>query len=413
MKILLALPLLLLVGCAGLPASGNFASPLPDSTPWNLEALQKAPTVRWLPGEDPARSLLYQGLDYKGHQTSVFAYYCTPGRLQGNPELDRDLPGIVLIHGGGGSAYANWTELWAERGYAAIAMDLGAKGPEKDPLLDGGAPFGSSLIFDTVDGPAEEVWQYHALANVLLAHSLIRSFPEVDPARTAVHGLSWGGYLTCLAASLDPRFKAAVPVYGSGFLDLDSGWKNRQLAAMTPEQRQRWLELWDPSRYLASARVPMFFINGTNDPWYYLEAWTRSFEAVSAHRNMRLIIGMKHGHGSAIEPPEIEAFIGQYLKSQPAPPRIAQTTLAVNSVTAKVQSPSPIVAAEMHFTTDPRPNTEREWQSLPAQIDGEFVRAPMPPHEALIWFLSVRDERGLEVTSVPVILETAPALPQP
>ena len=32
-------------------------------------------------------------------------------------------------------------------------------------------------------------------------------------------GISWGGYLTCLVASLDSRFIAAAPVYGCGFYD--------------------------------------------------------------------------------------------------------------------------------------------------------------------------------------------------
>jgi dienelactone hydrolase len=37
-------------------------------------------------------------------------------------------PGIVLVHGGGGAAFAKWAELWAKRGYAGIAMDLAGCG---------------------------------------------------------------------------------------------------------------------------------------------------------------------------------------------------------------------------------------------------------------------------------------------
>jgi len=46
----------------------------------------------------------------------------------------------------------------------------------------------------------------------------LRSFPDVLPDRTAVTGICWGGYTTCLVASLDDRLKAAVPIYGCGFL---------------------------------------------------------------------------------------------------------------------------------------------------------------------------------------------------
>jgi hypothetical protein len=38
---------------------------------------------------------------------------------------------MVLIHGGGGTAFADWVRLWTGRGYAAIAMDLCGCVPRK------------------------------------------------------------------------------------------------------------------------------------------------------------------------------------------------------------------------------------------------------------------------------------------
>ena len=40
------------------------------------------------------------------------------------------LPAMVLVHGGGGKAFREWAELWAERGYVALAMDLAGHGPD-------------------------------------------------------------------------------------------------------------------------------------------------------------------------------------------------------------------------------------------------------------------------------------------
>ena len=37
----------------------------------------------------------------------------------------------LLVHGGEGTAFREWAELWAKRGYAAIAMDLAGCG--RDP----------------------------------------------------------------------------------------------------------------------------------------------------------------------------------------------------------------------------------------------------------------------------------------
>jgi hypothetical protein len=38
-------------------------------------------------------------------------------------EPGRKVPGIVLLHGGGGTAFESWVKLWVDRGYAAIAID--------------------------------------------------------------------------------------------------------------------------------------------------------------------------------------------------------------------------------------------------------------------------------------------------
>ena len=37
---------------------------------------------------------------------------------------------MVLVHGGGGQAFAEWATLWAKRGYVAISMDLRGRGPD-------------------------------------------------------------------------------------------------------------------------------------------------------------------------------------------------------------------------------------------------------------------------------------------
>jgi len=125
-------------------------------------------------------------------------------------------------------------------------MHLAGKGTGRKPLPDGGPDQGGKEKFNAIGGPLTEIWSTHAVVNVIMAHSLIRSFKEVDPDRTAVTGISWGGYLTCIVAGLDDRFKAAVPVCGCGFLHHGSAW-NQQFEMMTPELRAKWVRLFDPS----------------------------------------------------------------------------------------------------------------------------------------------------------------------
>lgn len=92
-----------LSGCQFLSGGNETIHPaasLPKTTPWDLAALSKAPSVKWL-GKGKISSLIYQGMPYKGKPTSVFAYYATPGSISGDPSKDKDLPAVVLVHGGG------------------------------------------------------------------------------------------------------------------------------------------------------------------------------------------------------------------------------------------------------------------------------------------------------------------------
>jgi dienelactone hydrolase len=119
---------------------------------------------------------------------------------------------------------------------------------------------------------------------VIRAHSLLLSFPEVDARRTAVTGISWGGYLTCIVAGLDDRFKAAVPVYGCGFLHENSCWLDR-FGQMSDEARANWIQLWDPSRYVGSASMPMLFVNGGKDFAYPPDSHAKTYALVKSPKN--------------------------------------------------------------------------------------------------------------------------------
>ncbi len=69
------------------------------------------------------------------------------------------------------------------------------------------------------NGDMKRSWTYHAVSSAILAHSLLLSMKQVDADKTCLTGISWGGYLTCIVAALDNRFKAAAPVYGCGYMD--------------------------------------------------------------------------------------------------------------------------------------------------------------------------------------------------
>ena len=299
------------------------ANSLPASTPWDLEELSKAPEFSWGAG-DQIRSLYYTGEMYQGKQTRVFAYYATPATIAGKQSTGGRFPAVVLVHGGGGKAFPHWAKLWAERGYAAIAMDLAGNGPDKKRLPDGGPGQGHDMKFETIGQPVTEQWTYHAVANVIRAHSLIQSFPEVDSKRTAVTGISWGGYLTCIVAGLDNRFQAAVPIYGCGFLHENSAWLG-DFAKMSPEHQAKWVKLWDPSQYVGSAAMPMLFVNGGKDFAYPPDSHAKTFALVQSPSYLHFVPDLPHGH-IFDRPKAIEHFIEHRLNNGPALTQLSTAT---------------------------------------------------------------------------------------
>src|ERR1700724_1833150 len=103
-----------------------------QSGPWNLDELRKPQRVEWMDKDGTLRRLLYDAEPYQGKPTRVFAYYAEPEKIDGK------LPAMVLIHGGGGTAFSEWAQVWAKRGYIAIAMDLAGQGEKRKRLPDGG-----------------------------------------------------------------------------------------------------------------------------------------------------------------------------------------------------------------------------------------------------------------------------------
>jgi dienelactone hydrolase/lysophospholipase L1-like esterase len=394
-----------------------------ESGPWSIEKLQEAPAVTWLDEKSPIRSLTYRNENFQNHETDVFAFYATPGSISGDATKDRNLPAVVLIHGGGGTAFAEWALLWARRGYAAIAMDLSGRRPKAPKFdektgelipnlratrtrLERGGPEADHIAkFTNVGGDISDDWQFHAVAAVVRAHSLIRSFPEVDADRTAVTGISWGGYMTCLVASIDDRFKAAVPVYGCGFLYEGESVQKRMIDELTPEKRDEWIRVYEPSAWLPKCRVPILFVNGTNDKHYPLTSYARSYELVKGPRQVRIEVNMRHGHVAGWAPKEIGLFVDQHVKNGAALPKLGSPEMAGDKVSATVVSSVPLKLGELHFTADSGPLVNRRWQSTKATIEGESISA-LVPETATIWMLSTTDSRDAMVSSEVVFRKT-------
>ena len=386
--------------------------------PWDLNTLFQAPKFQPAAGFDTegVRGVFFDGLPWKGKPTRVFAFIGMPDHKAGEK-----VPAMVLIHGGGGTAFAKWVQFWNSRGYAAIAMDTCGSVPrgksgDWERHENGGpgtAPNGTGR-FAQIDEPLEDQWTYHAVADAILANSLLRSMPDVDKDRVGLTGISWGGFVTCIVASLDDRFRFAAPVYGCGFIGDNSTWLPNFMG-MGKEKAAKWLRYWDPSQYLPLAKIPFLWLTGSNDFAYPLDSHQKSYRSPAGERTLCVKVRMPHGHIRESEnAKEICAFADHVLRNGQPLARITKQGTGEGKVWATFEATTPITKAELNFTRDTgdgvhiryvrvantRTWSKRTWETIPADLDtAQHKVTAAIPAGATVCYLNLIDENGLVVST--------------
>lgn len=366
-------------------------------TIWDTKEIYKVPGYKIL-STDSAIGIVYNGLTYKGRAKKVFAYYASPGTISGDPSKDKNLPAVVLVHGGGGTAFKAWAMLWARKGYAAIAMDLRGNDATKQHIPGGfDEPDGLTPYF-SVTPDLNQQWMYQAVSDVILAHNLIRSFKEVDSNRTALTGISWGGIISCSLAGIDNRYKAVVPVYGCGYLFYNTAMRS-DLIKLGRADSTKWVKQYDPSQYIGKAKMPMLFVNGTNDSHFFLDSYAKTYNKVH-DKKLVIKIGLKHNHRYGWENEEIYYFINSYLNGAEPLPELGRPEVKRKLINVSIKAIVPVDKAYLNYTTDTGAMLkDRKWARREVAIKNNKVSLTLAPDNITSWFLSVTDKRGLQVSS--------------
>lgn len=397
------------------PLSANATVSLRDpERVWDVAHLMETP--RLSPFQEPFRGevtpIFIEGEPFKGRGTWCFAFYGVPDWA--TPE--RPAPGIVLAHGGAGTAYPEWVRMWVRRGYAAICVDtcgtLPVQLPGKEwlPNPDGG-PHGWGRV-EAADEPERDQWTYHAVAALMRSHSFLRSLPGVDADAIGCTGVSWGGFLACILAAADHRLKFSVPVYGCGFNQEPGG-----LTAGHPLS-ETWAALWDASSFLPFVRCPMLWVDGTNDHAFSLDRVRRSAALAPVPHAFSTHLRMNHGHGAAGEGPrEILAFADHFLRGGADIVRVGECRVEDGLVKAAITpNGRNIVRAELLYTLDGEstPWTDRLWHFAEANLEKDLsaVSAPLP-HGAEEMVLNVITYDGLVFSTPHWTVRSQGHLPSP
>ena len=376
---------------------------------WDIKGLFEKPKVHETKERRAKgmRSFFYEGANYKGKPTWVFAYYAAP---EGKAP-DGGWPSVVCAHGGGGTAYPEWVRFWNKKGYAAIAMDLEGHLPGgKSHQVEGNFPTGvghpqagPSRIdwFGDRGLPDQEQWFYHAVADVVRANSLVRSFPEINPEKIGLTGISWGGTVASSVAGVDTRFAFAIPVYGGGYIHESD---NEGLAQwfppknMTADQFRAYRSKWDPSAHLPHARMPMLWVTSVADPVFQIDIFAKSSQTAAGDSRLCMRPWMVHGHGNGWnDAPEIVQFADSIVKGGPVLPKLhrPETKPDTRIVHTKYEGKGKFTEAWIYFTTSGGKWKNRKWHFIQCSIgEQELISQKALPRNTTAFLVYVFRDKG-------------------
>ena len=313
------------------------------------------------------QDILFDGVPYKGKKTQVFAYIGYPK----TPMPEGGYPAVLLVHGGGGTAYAYFTRLWRDQGFAVLAIDWYNTRP--DNKMIGNKEKKPYRI------PLDETGLRNHIqtnvANMVLAHSLLRSLPKVNKDKTLFVGLSWGSWYGTAVTALDPRFKGAIEIY-CGDINLNKKFLLN-------------------GRFVHAAKVPMYWICSTNDANVTMQTLQKSFDDCPTIVNKSLVIKLPHSH-VGFRFPACWRMAKHFLCGEPALPKLGKVTVKDNTASVKIlEKGKGIIDAKFCYTADGeeiKPH-KRKWQTLPVEQKGDVLSVTFPKGIKQ-GFFSVWDEKS-------------------
>ena len=118
--------------------------------------------------------------------------------------------------------------------------------------------------------PQDSAEQVQVIKDLRRAVDVLRSHPNVDDARIAFAGFSWGGATGALFVGIERRLKAAALVVGHpgqvSHATGPGGFKN--ISNLPCARRVAWIRAMapvEPIRFVAHANVPLLLQNGRFD----------------------------------------------------------------------------------------------------------------------------------------------------
>ena len=170
-------------------------------------------------------------------------------------------PAVVWVHGGpAAQARADFRadmQALLAQGYAVLM-----------PNVRGSTGYGRAVM--DADDVEKRLDSVHDLA---AGRAWLAAQPGIDPARIAVMGQSYGGYMVLAAVTEYPElWRCAIDFYGIAdfgtLLAATGPWRRAHRAAEygDPVRHRALFDRISPIRHVDRIRVPMLVLHGTRDP---------------------------------------------------------------------------------------------------------------------------------------------------
>ncbi len=355
------------------------------------------PKINYLPeydiksesGISGVKALMYEGAEFEGKKSAVFAHIGFPETKKGEK-----VPAVVLVHGGGGRAYAQWVKNWNDHGFAAISMSLRGFVPDEEGkglLITESQGYKSEkfnysdeysalpegyCIYDENE-KIENVWLYLAVANVILAHNVLRSFDEIDNEKIGISGISWGGITTSKVIAYDNRFAFAIPIYGSG--NLYTSMSN----VGAPFTVGKAKKIWDVSEKYKDIKFPVFWMCWSHDACF--DIYPNSLSYLQTKGSGALFAAIEdwyHSHIDGWAREEEYRFAKSIVSGEKPLVKPVTEPEGFGSVSFEISN-GENVSAKLYYLTEPMKFNEEkkpdyEWKILPCVVKGNKVSVDIP-----------------------------------
>ena len=125
-------------------------------------------------------------------------------------------PAVILLHGTGSrkEEFLALMRTLADRGFAAAAIDARHHGSRISPKNGSGNAQYFAAMLETYRTGKGRPYLYDTVWDVMRLVDYLETRADVDPKRIGMMGISKGGTEAYLAAAVDPRIAAVVPIIG-------------------------------------------------------------------------------------------------------------------------------------------------------------------------------------------------------